>query len=74
MKVGPATERADEEIESPKTGDDTRSFYPPSAPALPHADVPRPDLPGESAYFMQANRNKRSYVQAYTFADERESL
>ncbi|OCF41293.1 L-carnitine dehydratase/bile acid-inducible protein F [Kwoniella heveanensis CBS 569] len=48
-------------IESPKHGDDTRSWLPPSAP-LPSTteDYPRPDLPPESAYFLQANRNKRS--------------
>ncbi|WVQ71728.1 hypothetical protein IAR50_001269 [Cryptococcus sp. DSM 104548] len=46
-------------IESPKTGDDTRSWLPPSAP-IPLKDYPRPDLPPESAYFLQANRNKRS--------------
>ncbi|ORY27185.1 putative acyl CoA transferase [Naematelia encephala] len=51
-------------VESPKGGDDTRSWLPPSAP-LPaskagEADYPRPDLPPESAYFLQANRNKRS--------------
>ncbi|KIR54325.1 L-carnitine dehydratase/bile acid-inducible protein F [Cryptococcus gattii Ru294] len=46
-------------IESPKNGDDTRSWLPPSAP-VPLEDYPRPDLPPESAYFMQANRNKRS--------------
>lgn len=27
--------------------------------------MPRPDLPPESAYFLQANRNKRSYVILY---------
>ncbi|OCF36651.1 L-carnitine dehydratase/bile acid-inducible protein F [Kwoniella heveanensis BCC8398] len=48
-------------IESPKHGDDTRSWLPPSAP-LPSTteNYPRPDLPPESAYFLQANRNKRS--------------
>ncbi|ODN83195.1 hypothetical protein L202_01383 [Cryptococcus amylolentus CBS 6039] len=46
-------------IESPKNGDDTRSWLPPSAP-IPLKDYPRPDLPPESAYFLQANRNKRS--------------
>ncbi|WVF72217.1 hypothetical protein IAT40_007029 [Kwoniella sp. CBS 6097] len=48
-------------IESPKHGDDTRSWLPPSAP-LPSTTegCPRPDLPPESAYFLQANRNKRS--------------
>lgn len=47
------------QIESPKNGDDTRSWLPPSAPVPPEG-YPRPDLPPESAYFLQANRNKRS--------------
>ncbi|EJT50512.1 acyl CoA transferase [Trichosporon asahii var. asahii CBS 2479] len=46
-------------IESP-TGDDTRSWAPPTAPK--NENGPRPDLPAESAYFLQANRNKRSIV------------
>ncbi|KAL7424053.1 hypothetical protein Q5752_001638 [Cryptotrichosporon argae] len=45
-------------IESPLHGDDTRAWAPPSAPLA--RDAPRPDLPPESAYFLQANRNKRS--------------
>lgn len=56
-----------DQIESPGKGDDTRSYYPPSAPPLPHPNVPRPDLPGESAYFLQANRNKRSWVVSFSF-------
>lgn len=47
------------QIESPQ-GDDTRSWRPPSAKLKEGEGVPRPDLPPESAYFMQANRNKRS--------------
>ncbi|WWD15977.1 hypothetical protein CI109_100401 [Kwoniella shandongensis] len=46
-------------IESPKHGDDTRSWLPPSA-SMPEEGCPREDLPPESAYFLQANRNKRS--------------
>ncbi|WVQ78338.1 hypothetical protein IAT38_000423 [Cryptococcus sp. DSM 104549] len=46
-------------IESPKHGDDTRAWLPPSAP-IPSEEYPRPDLPPESAYFLQVNRNKRS--------------
>lgn len=49
-------------IESPQ-GDDTRMWAPPSAKLKEGDDVPRRDLPAESAYFMQANRNKRSYVR-----------
>lgn len=44
-------------IESPN-GDDTRIWSPPEAKLVDGA--PRPDLPPESAYFMCANRNKRS--------------
>ncbi|WVW83010.1 hypothetical protein I302_105026 [Kwoniella bestiolae CBS 10118] len=47
-------------IETPKTGDDTRSWLPPSASFPSEGTYPRPDLPPESAYFLQANRNKRS--------------
>jgi succinate--hydroxymethylglutarate CoA-transferase len=48
------------QIESPLKGDDTRSWLPPFAPLSTDSTVPRPDLPPESAYFLQANRNKRS--------------
>ncbi|WWD01314.1 hypothetical protein V866_008257 [Kwoniella sp. B9012] len=47
-------------IETPKHGDDTRSWLPPSASFPQEGTYPRPDLPPESAYFLQANRNKRS--------------
>ncbi len=47
------------QIESPGKGDDTRSWNPPAAPRVP--DDPRPDLPAESAYFVQVNRNKKRY-------------
>ncbi|WWC69385.1 uncharacterized protein I206_103324 [Kwoniella pini CBS 10737] len=47
-------------IEAPKHGDDTRSWLPPSAKFPENGKYPRPDLPPESAYFLQANRNKRS--------------
>lgn len=39
-------------------GDDTRSWSPPSAPLK--EDIPLPDEPAESAYFLSVNRNKRS--------------
>jgi len=45
-------------LESPGKGDDTRAWAPPSAPRSP--TDPRPDLPPESAYFLQVNRNKKS--------------
>ncbi|WWC61048.1 uncharacterized protein I303_103626 [Kwoniella dejecticola CBS 10117] len=48
------------QIETPKHGDDTRSWLPPSASLPETGKYPRPDLPPESAYFLQANRNKRS--------------
>lgn len=35
-------------------------WAPPSAKLKEGPDTPRQDLPPESAYFMQANRNKRS--------------
>lgn len=41
-------------------GDDTRSWLPPSAPLATSTDVPRPNDPPESAYFLSVNRNKRS--------------
>jgi succinate--hydroxymethylglutarate CoA-transferase len=41
-------------------GDDTRSWRPPSAPLPSSEDVPKPDDPPESAYFLSVNRNKRS--------------
>ncbi|WRT67194.1 uncharacterized protein IL334_004160 [Kwoniella shivajii] len=47
-------------IETPKHGDDTRTWLPPSATFPKDGSYPRPDLPPESAYFLQANRNKRS--------------
>ncbi|KAJ3792427.1 CoA-transferase family III domain-containing protein [Lentinula aff. detonsa] len=52
-------------IEHVGKGDDTRSWYPPSAPLLPQSSSESlPErahfLPPESAYFLSANRNKRS--------------
>ncbi|TFK74766.1 CoA-transferase family III [Pluteus cervinus] len=50
-------------VEEVSRGDDTRAWYPPSAP-LPvnKADLPprSAHLPPESAYFLAVNRNKRS--------------
>ncbi|KAI0074041.1 CAIB/BAIF family enzyme [Panus rudis PR-1116 ss-1] len=45
-------------VEESTRGDDTRTWSPPSAPKL--EDAPAPHLPPESAYFLAANRNKRS--------------
>ncbi|KIK59379.1 hypothetical protein GYMLUDRAFT_85990 [Collybiopsis luxurians FD-317 M1] len=53
-------------IEQVGKGDDTRTWSPPSAPLLPQSEsstiLPERahSLPPESAYFLQANRNKRS--------------
>ncbi|KAK3899689.1 CoA-transferase family III domain-containing protein [Staphylotrichum tortipilum] len=49
-------------IEHPERGDDTRAWGPPYAPytdASPHKG------PGESAYFLAANRNKKSLALSY---------
>ncbi|GEM10237.1 hypothetical protein Rt10032_c10g4254 [Rhodotorula toruloides] len=62
-------------VERPQGGDDTRAWIPPSAPLIETPPTPPPspsssipqiqpdnwnDLPPESAYFLQANRGKRS--------------
>ncbi|KAJ8292736.1 Succinate--hydroxymethylglutarate CoA-transferase [Rhodotorula toruloides] len=62
-------------VERPQGGDDTRAWIPPSAPLIETPPPPPPsptsstpqiqpdnwnDLPPESAYFLQANRGKRS--------------
>ncbi|CAE6430696.1 unnamed protein product [Rhizoctonia solani] len=47
-------------IEEVKQGDDTRSWSPPSAPLLDTQPQDAAHLPPESAYFLAANRNKRS--------------
>ncbi|KZT64265.1 CAIB/BAIF family enzyme [Daedalea quercina L-15889] len=47
-------------IEEVTRGDDTRSWYPPAAPLSPSAPADSAHLPPESAYFLAANRNKRS--------------
>ncbi|CAE6456502.1 CaiB/baiF CoA-transferase family protein C7orf10 homolog [Rhizoctonia solani AG-1 IB] len=47
-------------IEEVKRGDDTRSWSPPSAPLLDGQPQNAAHLPPESAYFLAANRNKRS--------------
>ena len=51
-------------IEHPTRGDDTRAWGPPYAPYLPDSGR---DGPGESAYFLAVNRNKRSV--GLSFAD-----
>ncbi|KDQ11099.1 hypothetical protein BOTBODRAFT_35636 [Botryobasidium botryosum FD-172 SS1] len=47
-------------VEEVKRGDDTRSWNPPSAPLKSDAPAAAAHLPAESAYFLAANRNKRS--------------
>ncbi|KAI0632334.1 CAIB/BAIF family enzyme [Trametes polyzona] len=47
-------------VEEVSRGDDTRSWYPPSAPLSPSAPQESSHLPPESAYFLAVNRNKRS--------------
>ncbi|OLY83299.1 Succinate-hydroxymethylglutarate CoA-transferase [Smittium mucronatum] len=55
-------------IEHPERGDDTRSWGPPFAPYNPNVKyTPNPknklhtqEFPGESAYFLSVNRNKKS--------------
>ncbi|KAI0661976.1 CAIB/BAIF family enzyme [Cubamyces menziesii] len=47
-------------VEEVSRGDDTRSWYPPSAPLSADAPEEASHLPPESAYFLAVNRNKRS--------------
>ncbi|KAI0306655.1 CAIB/BAIF family enzyme [Multifurca ochricompacta] len=47
-------------VEQINHGDDTRSWNPPAAPLSEDAPKTSSHLPPESAYFLAANRNKRS--------------
>ncbi|KZV68827.1 CAIB/BAIF family enzyme [Peniophora sp. CONT] len=47
-------------VEEVSRGDDTRSWAPPAAPLSANAPSASSHLPPESAYFLSANRNKRS--------------
>ncbi|KAH7099468.1 CAIB/BAIF family enzyme [Auriculariales sp. MPI-PUGE-AT-0066] len=47
-------------VEEPSQGDDTRTWAPPVAPLTADAPSASSHLPAESAYFLAANRNKRS--------------
>ena len=47
-------------VEEVKRGDDTRAWSPPAAPVLDSQPADSAHLPPESAYFLAANRNKRS--------------
>ncbi|KAH7345889.1 CoA-transferase family III domain-containing protein [Pyrenochaeta sp. MPI-SDFR-AT-0127] len=49
-------------IEHPTRGDDTRSWGPPDAP---YTDGIERQFPGESAYYLSANRNKKSLGLAF---------
>lgn len=61
-------------VEELSKGDDTRSWTPPSAP-LPRDPPPETShLPPESAYFLSANRNKRSITVNFKHRDGLEIL
>ncbi|KAG9227288.1 hypothetical protein CCMSSC00406_0004173 [Pleurotus cornucopiae] len=47
-------------VEEVTRGDDTRQWDPPSAPLIEGAPAEAKHLPAESAYFLAANKNKRS--------------
>ncbi|KAL4259653.1 CoA-transferase III family protein [Pleurotus pulmonarius] len=47
-------------VEEVTRGDDTRQWDPPSAPTIKGAPEVAKHLPAESAYFLAANKNKRS--------------
>ncbi|KAF2847581.1 caib/baif family protein-like protein, partial [Plenodomus tracheiphilus IPT5] len=49
-------------IEHPTRGDDTRSWGPPD---LPYTDGVERAFPGESAYYLSVNRNKKSLALAF---------
>lgn len=49
-------------IEHPTRGDDTRAWGPPYAK---HKSGANPDSPGESAYFLSVNRNKKSLALSF---------
>ncbi|KAK3939496.1 CAIB/BAIF family enzyme [Diplogelasinospora grovesii] len=49
-------------IEHPTRGDDTRAWGPPYAPYKPDSGV---EGPGESAYFLAVNRNKKSLALSF---------
>lgn len=55
-KVGISNSADVVKVENPKGGDDTRTWGPPFAENKDPSDT----LPGESAYFLCANRNKKS--------------
>ncbi|KAI9091855.1 CoA-transferase family III domain-containing protein [Phlyctochytrium arcticum] len=52
-------------VENPSSGDDTRSWGPPYAPNLDANDK----KPGESAYFLGINRNKKSITVNFKSAE-----
>jgi crotonobetainyl-CoA:carnitine CoA-transferase CaiB-like acyl-CoA transferase len=55
-------------IERPGEGDDARRVGP------PWAKEPTPETPGESTYFIAANRNKRSLTLDFSIGEAREIL
>ncbi|KAH8732624.1 CoA-transferase family III domain-containing protein [Phaeosphaeriaceae sp. PMI808] len=52
-------------IEHPNRGDDTRSWGPPD---LPYTDGIERSFPGESAYYLSVNRNKKSLGLSFNSA------
>ncbi|KAI9771625.1 MAG: hypothetical protein M1840_001840 [Geoglossum simile] len=58
-------------IEHPVRGDDTRSWGPPFAK---YTDESGKSGPGESAYFLSVNRNKKSVGLSYTHSSGQEIL
>ncbi|CAK7566805.1 MAG: hypothetical protein SEPTF4163_004757 [Sporothrix epigloea] len=58
-------------IEHPVRGDDTRAWGPPYAPYTAESGL---SGPGESAYFLGANRNKKSLALSFQHADGVEIL
>lgn len=61
-------------VEEVSRGDDTRSWNPPSAPMAETAPPEAAHLPPESAYFLAANRNKRSMTVNFKHPDGLEIL
>jgi succinate--hydroxymethylglutarate CoA-transferase len=51
-------------IEHPTRGDDTRAWGPPYAPHIKGTSAQQ-STPGESAYFLSVNRNKKSLALSF---------
>jgi crotonobetainyl-CoA:carnitine CoA-transferase CaiB-like acyl-CoA transferase len=62
-------------VEQPGKGDDTRAWGPPFLyPSAPSSGAGRPDVNGESAYFLSINRNKESVTLDFKHPDGRDVL